>query len=235
MKLQENTKQAKQLVAAGKLSEDALAKLIEIDPTEKNKYVGWIAKQVVEHNADFDDLRNTVEEFNEFLEKGKAKTRDVYQFKTLEDMKKEVHELNQSGFGISVRDLENDYEEITDIPGVYIAIPHTHEASRKLGLSKFQYRDCGNGQKDSSWCTTYKAADHFTSYYYNNNITFYYIRITDPELLKKVAEALPNRGESIVVTAFAVFKDGRMDVYDGKDRQLSRSEIDTYTSLIGIS
>ena len=40
----ENMKMAKGYVSQGKLSEDDLKKLIEIDPTPQKKYVGWLSK-----------------------------------------------------------------------------------------------------------------------------------------------------------------------------------------------
>ena len=73
----ENVSQAKTYVGQGKLSEDELKQLIEIDPTPTRKYVGWMAKQwAAKTVTDIDDLRNTVEEYNTFLTKGKAKTKD---------------------------------------------------------------------------------------------------------------------------------------------------------------
>ena len=158
----ENVSQAKTYVGQGKLSEDELKQLIEIDPTPTRKYVGWMAKQwAAKTVTDIDDLRNTVEEYNTFLTKGKAKTKDINQFKSFEDLKKEVDAINKSGDAVSIKDLESDYETIIDNSDLLIMTPHTHEASRKLGLSQFAFRDCGDGKKDSAWCTTYKAPDHF--------------------------------------------------------------------------
>jgi hypothetical protein len=64
----ENVKQAKEYVKSGKLSEEDLKTLIEIDPTPTRKFVGWMAKQWINKTVtDIDDLRNTVEEYNTFL------------------------------------------------------------------------------------------------------------------------------------------------------------------------
>lgn len=234
--IRESVKQARQYVDSGKLDQETLATLIEFDPSKTNKFVGWMAKQVVSNNIpDMEDLRNKIEEFNTFLEKGKAKTKDINQFKTFEDLKKEVDYLNQSGEGISVKDLESEYDVVVDSPDLYIAAPYTHEASRKLGLSQFAYRDCGDGGKDSSWCTTYKSPDHFNSYYYQNNVTFYYIKVRSKQLMERLKEEFPKKWESLVVTALAVLEDGRIDGYDGLDRQMSKSDIDKFTQIIGIS
>jgi hypothetical protein len=126
--------------------------------------------------------------------------------------------------------------------------PHTHEASRKLGLSKFAFRDCEGGGKDSAWCTTYKAPDHFNDYYYKNNVTFYYIRVKSPEMIDKLKEAFPGqhkkdkkleRYKAMEVTALAVLSDnkrsGQIDGYDGLDDQINKNDISTYINILGIS
>lgn len=230
----ENVKQGKQYVAQGKLSEDDLKKLIEIDPTPTKKYVGWMSKIWISEKPDLDNLRNTIEEYNTFLNKGKAKTKDINQFKSFKDLQVEVGNLNKSGEGISVKDLENDYETIIDNQDLLIMSPHTHEASRKLGLSKFQFRDCEGG-KDSAWCTTYKAPDHFNDYYYTRNVTFYYIRVKSPELINKLKEAFPKKYKELEVVALAVLDNGQIDGYDGLDNQMSKKNINTFTNIIGIS
>ena len=232
----ENVKQAKQYVTAGKLSEEDLKTLIEIDPTPTRKFVGWMAKQWINKTVtDIDNLRNTIEEYNVFLEKGKSKTKDINQFKTFNDLSSEVDQLNKSGEALSSKDLESDYDTVIDDSNLLIMSPHTHEASRKLGLSHFAFRKCKGGGKDSAWCTTYKAPDHFNNYYYNNGVTFYYIKVKSPELIEKLKEAFPKRWEKLVVTAIAVLKDGRLDGYDGIDKQISEKDIKTFTDIIGIS
>jgi len=231
----ENVKQAKQYVQSGKLGQDELKTLIDIDPTPTRKFVGWMAKQWMNKQVtDLDELRNTVEEYNTFLEKGKAKTKDIYQFKTFADLKNEVDKINQSGEGLSVKDLESDYETLVDNENLLIMVPHTHEASRKLGLSEFAFRDCEDGTKDSAWCTTYKAPDHFNDYYYNNNVTFFYIKVRSKQMIEKLKEAFPKRWKSLVVTALVSLEDGRMDGYDGRDKQLNEKDIQTFTDIIGI-
>ena len=231
----ENVKQGKQYVAQGKLSEDDLKKLIEIDPTPTKKYVGWMSKIWIAEKPDLDDLRNTIEEYNTFLNKDKVKTKDINQFKSFKALHDEVDSINQSGDSISVKDLENDYDTIIDNSDLLIMSPHTHEASRKLGLSKFQFRDCKGGDKDSAWCTTYKAPDHFNNYYYKNNVTFYYIRVKSPELMNKLKESFPKKYKQLEVVALAVLGNGKIDGYDGLDKRMNKKEIDTFTNIIGIS
>ena len=183
---------------------------------------------------DLDDLRNTIEEYNVFVEKGKAKTKDINQFKSFKYLKSEVDNINQSGDNLSVKDLEKDYDVVLDNEDVLIMSPHTHEASRKLGLTHFAFRDCDNG-KDSAWCTTYKAPDHFNDYYYSNNVTFYYIKVKSQRIIEQLKNTFPKKYKQLEVVALAVLEDGEMDGYDGLDKQMSKAEIEKYTQILGIS
>ena len=233
--LQENRKVAKELVVQGKLSPEEFEQLQSIDPSTTKKYMGWTAKQWVAKNVtDIDELRNKIEEYDAFFKSGKAKTKDVYQFTSFDDLKKEVGELNAIG-SESNSELRDDYEVVMDTDRLYIAVPHTHEASRYLGISKFQYRDCEGGTKDSAWCTTYKSPDHFTDYYFKQNYTIYYIRIIDELLIEEVKVKFPKRGGAMVVTAVLITKEGVVHSwYDGNDKTLTQSEITTFHALIGI-
>jgi len=229
----ENVKLGKQYVQQGKLSEEDLKKLLEIDPTPQKKYVGWMSKIWITEKPDLDDLRNTVEEYNTFVDKGKAKTKDINQFKSFKALHDEVDQINQSGEGVSVKDLESDYDTVVNNDRLLIMSPHTHEASRKLGLSHFAFRNCEGG-KDSAWCTTYKAPDHFNDYYYKHNVTFYYIKVKSPELIQKLEKAFSKRYKALEVVALAVLSNGKIDGYDGLDRRIQEKDIKTFTDIIGI-
>ena len=103
-----------------------------------------------------------------------------------------------------------------------------------LGLSKFAFRDCEGGGKDSAWCTTYKAPDHFNDYYYTHNVTFYYVRVKSPEMIAKLKQAFPKKYKVMEVVALAVLNDGQIDGYDGLDKQISSKDIKIFTDIIGI-
>jgi hypothetical protein len=234
--IKENVSQAKQYVTQNKLSPDQLKRLIELDPSSTRKYVGWMAKQLINNTVtDLDELRNTIEEFNTFLDRGKTKTKDINQFKTFSDLKQEVDNINKSGEGVSVKSLESDSETIIDNDKMLVMVPHTHEASRKLGLSHFSYRNCDDGSKDSAWCTTYKAPDHFNDYYYSKNVTFYYIKVRSSQLIEQLKKSFPTRWKDMVVVALAVLDDGKIDGYDGLDKQISAADIKKFTNILGIS
>ena len=236
----ENKRQAKLYVTQGKLSDDDFQKLLNIDPTKQKKYVGWMSKQWISKDGklSIDDLRNTIEEYDVFLNKGKVKTKDINVFKTFEDLSSEVKDLNDTGEGLSDADKENDYETIVDNNDILVICPHTHEASRKLGLTTFKYRDCGDGNKDSSWCTTYKTSDHWNSYYLKSNATFYYFLIRSDVLMKKLETSFPLTGKNMRVVALAVSSDDKIDGYDGLDNRLdsetSQRNVDKFRKIVGV-
>jgi len=228
--LKENRKQAKELVVQGKLSPTDFEEIVRIDPSPTKKYTGWLARQWVNKTTSgiqsIDNLRNTIEEYDAFVTSGKAKTKDIFQFKSFADLKKEVDELNAIG-SESKSELRDDYEIVTDDDKVL--------TSRYLGLSKFTYRDCEGGGKDSAWCTTYKAPDHFHNYYYKQGITFYYIRVKNESIIDALKTAFPSKQGAMVVVALLVNKSGKLsDGYDGTDAQLSAKEIATFRQIVGI-
>lgn len=231
----ENLKQAKQYLTQNKISEKELETLIKADPTEQKKYVGWMAKQWISKTVtDIDELRNYTEEFDILLNKNKTKTKDIYQIKSFQDLKTEIDTINQQGDNLSIKDLESEYDTILDNNDLLIMSPYTHEASRKLGLTYFAYRDCGDS-KDSTWCTTYKTPSHFDSYFFSNNVTFYYIKIKSENILNKIKESFPKKWKPLQIVALAILENGKIDGYDALDRQMSSNEIDMYTKIIGIS
>ncbi len=233
----ENIKVAKAQVVLGKLTQEEFNQLKTIDPSKTKKYMGWMAKQWIAKNVtDIEELRNVIREYNTFVNSGKAKTKDVYQFISFDDLKKEVAELNAIG-SESNSELRDDYEVVMDNDRLYIAVPYTHEASRYLGISKFQYRDCEGGGKDSVWCTTYKVPTHFNDYFNKEQLTFHYIRIKDTGLLEKVKAGFPKRnGAAMVVTAIAIDKNGKVseESVDGANSKFTPEEIIKFRKIIGI-
>lgn len=242
--ISEATKLAKMYVKDGSLSPEDFENLKKIDPTKQFKYVDWMAKQWVAGGvSDLNLLRNTIEEFNTFLSKGKIKDADIFKFKDFTSLKTEVDRLNATGEALSVKDLESDYEVIVDDGNLLVIVPHTHESSRKLGLTHFKFRDCGDGKKDSAWCTTYKSPDHFNDYYYNNNVTFYYVNVKSPEIQQELLEN--GYGKEFFVTAIAVLDEERstqaeerglpkMEAYDGNDDQVPEEKLYKYLDIIGL-
>lgn len=151
--------------------------------------------------------------------------------KTIEDLKK-LKTVSKKDVSKS---LESDYETIVDNPDLLIVSPHTHEASRKLGLSQFAFRDCEEGGKDSAWCTTYKAPEHFNSYYYQQGVTFYYVKIKSSKMMEEIKKAFPKNWKNLEVTALAVYPNGKIEAYDGLDHLMPTKQVKIFTDIIGIS
>lgn len=227
----ENMKMGKTLMVQGKISKEDLQMLTERDPSKTKKYVGWMARVWVNEHPESDELFSYIEEYNTLADRHRIEEKDIYQIKSFADLKKLVDGANERGDNLSLKDLETDYDIILDNEDLLIASPNTHEASRKLGLSMFTYRNCGT---DSAWCTTYKSPDHFNNYFFNNMVTFYYIKVKSDRLKEELKKNFRD-WEPMTVVAVAVFKDGRKDTYDGKDRQVRSTDADKFFQIIGIS
>jgi len=150
--------------------------------------------------------------------------------KTIEDLKK----LKTTSKTDTSKSLESDYETIIDNSDLLIMSPHTHEASRKLGLSHFTFRDCESGGKDSAWCTTFKSPDHWNSYYTKSFLTFYYVKIKSSEMIEKLKKVFPKNWKNMVVVALTVSEKNEIKGWDGLDKKMSSNDVKTFTNLIGI-
>lgn len=229
----ESVKRGRQLVEQGKISSEILNQIIDADPTPQKKFVGWMSTQWANNNINnIDTLRSTVEEWYEFAEKRRTASTDIYHYKTFNDLQAEVEELNQQGDLQSGREAEEDYEIIRDDSDLLIMVPHTHAASRKLGLSHFAFRDCGNGQKDSTWCVTYKAPDHFVRYYFKDKATIYFVKIRSQNLQKKLTRN--GFGVESFVVAILVYENTNINIWDGLDHKLSDENTQKYLQIINL-
>lgn len=229
----ENVSQGKEYVDKNKLSTHDFAAIFGIDPSPNYKFVGWMTTQWVNKAVtDMKVLKDTITKYNTFQKKGKVKTKDIYQFKTFKDLKDEVDNIDESGAGVSsIKNLESDYDILADDGDVLIVSPHTHEASRKLGLSDFSPRNCEDGGKDSAWCTTYKDPRHFNQYYHTGNMTLIYILIKSNSIIEKLKKAFPNKNMKVVALAL---KDGKIVEAKDGDNEDILYKIETFNSIVGI-
>jgi hypothetical protein len=140
-----------------------------------------------------------------------------------------------STIGKSSKELESDFDTIIDNNDLTVMVPHTHAASRKLGLSYFAFRDCEEGGKDSAWCTTYKSPNHFNDYYYKKNITLYYIKVKSPQMIKQLAISFPKNWKSMIVVALAVKNNESIEGWDGLDEPIPTQTIKIFTDITGIN
>ena len=205
--------------------------LREILLTELNKQqLDSIAKALgTERTSEFDSKLNSLNAkgmtYPDILKQVKD---GVSQGKSSE----EIFSSLSSAVGKSSKDLESDFETIVDNENIIIQVPHTHAASRKLGLSTYAYRTCKDGSKDSAWCTTYKMPDHFKIYYHDQNKTLYYIKVKSPEIIQQ----LKDKGlASLVVSAVVVSdKNNISDIFDGKDKDIPSNWYPAYLKILGL-
>ena len=259
--LLESKKQAKIYLDQGKITPEDYNRLLDIDPSDTKKYVGWLAKIYISgEETDFDNLRNTVEEFDAFIKSGSIKKEqsDISGYKSFEQLKNVVDELNKSGSGISAGRLEGDFDVLVDNENLRIVAPYTHEASRKLGLTPmekggFAFRECEGGGKDSQWCTTYSNPTHFNSYFFKNGVDFFYILIRGSELQQRLKSAGFGPQHFVVALARIIKDVSSVDIsskavtaknnqgqtvlwdsYDGYDKQLSPNKLKKWMSIVGV-
>ena len=196
-KIFENLKFAKSELSNGEISQKDFDYLLNLDKSETKKYIGWMVKHFkgVETNL----FRNKLEEFQS-LNMG-----DIYRFKTFDELEKAV-DIENNKKSMSFKEQAKDYDVIIDNEDMFLVSPHSHEASRKLGLKYFAFRT-KDGVKDCAWCTTYSNNANFNDYYYYKSDTFYYF------LDKKNNNAY----------AFQVHKDGNITTYDELDKKVKRN------------
>lgn len=235
----ENVKLAKQMVQAGKLSSQTLEELIQIDPSASKKYVGWMAKQWDTGQVnDINELEELISRYDVLVKRGRITVTDINQFKDLKDLYSQVVEAEKVK---SKKVLAADTETVIDDADLLVMVPHTHEASRKIGNAYFAYRVCDDGSKDSAWCTTYRLPDHFNNYYYNDNITFYYYRVRSADMVRKLQDTFPTKWEALVVGAIMVIEqdgdpDGKVrEVWDGANDKHTGNTINKLLQILEIS
>ena len=201
-KIFENLKFAKSELSKGSLSQEDFDYLLNLDKSTTKKYIGWMVKHF--KGVDENLFRNKLEEFQS-LNMG-----DIYRFKTFDELEKAV-DIENNKKSMSFKEQAKEYDVIIDNEDMFLVSPHSHEASRKLGLKYFAFRT-KDGVKDCAWCTTYSNNANFNDYYYNQNDTFYYL------LDRKNNKAY----------AFQVHNDGDITTYDELDNKISNTVIDEY-------
>jgi hypothetical protein len=193
---------------------------------EHNKYVGWLCKQYINEPFDIGSMKSYIEEYDVLVNK-KSINADINSFKTISDFKSEIDKVNSTR-SASLKELQLDFDVILDNETLYIARPNSYEASRKLGLSTFAHRNNEkSGNKDSAWCTTYSNSSHWNDYYYNHNVTFYYVKIKDEKLIQELNSKYKTNSTTCDLTVFAVavLEDGKLDIYDANDAQIKLPDV----------
>ena len=173
MLLEQVTIQVKkqQLLNKG-ISNDIIDKLLQCDPTNKNKtntdkvgsYTDWITSRYLKNRTfnDFDKLYKQLEQYNKSKHKIQDKElQNIGQFKTLDEL---IEYVNNNQDKLNVAPTEFIIEEKKDYCTFYskqfiIQVPYTTKQSIELG----------SGTK---WCTSQKTNNIFSAYYHKG-LLFY--------------------------------------------------------------
>ncbi len=262
--IQESKKEAKQYLDQGKISDEEYNALLGIDPSESKKYTGWLARSFISgEEKDLDNLRNTVEEFDAFVRRGKLKGNEsnIQSYKSFKSLYDIVNNLNQTTSDTSRKQAKGDFDVIVDNEDIRIVVPYTHEASRRLGLTPieqggFAFRDCEGGKKDSAWCTTYSTSTHWDDYYYAKYVDFFYILVKSEQLRSRLKQAgfgpaanvmalarmsIDDKQSKRLAPGSAIIKQNNegnsiaFDAYDGLDRQQDPKKLETWMNIVGVS
>ena len=209
------------------ISREEIEELKNLDPSPTKKHLDWLVKIWIKEKPNLEELRTYVEEFFTLVENNRVEGVDINAFPSFDAFKTFVDAENEKA-SVNVSELENDYEVIRDDADLFIAIPFSHEASRKLGLKYFGTR----ADNTCKWCTTYANASHFNSYFYKQGITFYYIKVRSD----RVKQALKQQGlgNQFHHVALMEYPDGKVGAYDANDSSVSTTDLNKYRKVIGI-
>lgn len=208
----------------GGISKEEIDILKNIDPSPTKKYMDFLVKVWLNEKPDLNIIKSLIEEFHVLSENHRIEKVDINTFTTLDSLSQFVDKENEKA-SASTREMENDYEIIRNDSDLLIAIPYTHQASRKLGLMYFGTRQ----DNTCSWCTTYKNASHFDSYFYSSGVTFYYIKVKNSQLISSISSKY-----DLQHVAILVHSNGKIEGYDGNDKLINTSILNKFRKAIGI-
>ena len=165
-----------------KIDDDVFMTLIALDPTYRDgsnslgKYGKWILNLYNKGKLSEDDFGEVTPLLNQFTTyKNRIQNKDLNAYKTLDDLDAVVSAVVDDDSMLSDRQklrfkknlkagrvensAQNDYS--TDYEDSYwiVQIPHTHEASMKLG-------------KGTSWCTAHEDPEWYNTYTYDDGEEF---------------------------------------------------------------
>jgi hypothetical protein len=215
----------------GIITSEEFQSILNADPSPTKKYSPWMAKMMKNEGKTIDQVRNLVEEFDLYVQRERlqGQQKDINTYKTFDDLFKIVDDLNNRATA-SNKELETDYDVLVDTPEITVYRPNTHEASRKLGMSKMCYRD----GKDSVWCTTHKSSGQWDSHFFNKMATFYYIAVNGGQPIECLKEKYGRNYLPFTRFALLVFPDNRMEGYDAENRRYKGRELEEYRECLGL-
>lgn len=157
-----------------KIDDNTFMTLIALDPTYRDgsnsvgKYGKWILNLYNKGSLSEDDFGEVTPLLNQFTTyKNRIQNKDLNAYKTLDDLDAVVSAVVDDDSMLSDRQklrfkkdvkagrvetaAENDYETVYEDSDWVVWVPHTHEASMKLG-------------RGTEWCTAHENPDWYDSY-----------------------------------------------------------------------
>lgn len=164
------------------IDDNTFMKLIQLDPTYRDgsnsvgKYGKWILNlynRGTISEDDFGEITPLLNQFNTY--KNRIQNKDLNAYKTLDDLDAAVSAVVDDDSMLSDRQklrfkknvkagrvetsAENNYETAYEDSDWVVYVPHTHEASMKLG-------------KGTEWCTAHENPDWYNTYTYDDGEEF---------------------------------------------------------------
>jgi hypothetical protein len=188
-------------IKKGLISESDIEFLATLDPSSTQKYLPFIVKSYVA-GANLDQIRNRVSEYAALLNKNQLDRKDINSFKTFSQFDQYVQQYNNiKSARQEKREAKEQAEIIIDNENLFLICPHSHSATCLYGAG-------------SKWCITMDNAVHFERYYYGELVTFFIIQVRSDAIKAQLEEDLWK-------LAVAVYRDGRIAVYDAADHQVA--------------
>jgi hypothetical protein len=186
---------------------DALASQ---DPSRKNKYLEWMAKQMANGHR-IEDLVPTVSYFHNNVQKFKSK--DINSYKDLKDLEDEVKDISLRGKQ-SRGEIKSTAQKVANNDEWKVIRPETKKACQKYGAG-------------TKWCITMGDANYWEDYT-SNNIIFYYFLRKKPfgDNFDKIAVAI-SRDENNNVIGKEAFDAADNSIDDDKLNELIGEELIT--------
>lgn len=239
--ISESLRDAKKFLDGGHISKGEFDKFLSMDKTPTKKYIAWLISNWINEGKPsdvFDELDKYISQYDDLVNKNKVLQKDINQFKNFKELKDVVN--NALPAAKSKKDASSDYEVLINNDDLYVVVPYTHEAARKIGLRDFNFRDT-RGKKDCAWCITFKSSDNWDSYFYDEEITFYFIKIKSDRLKNIIKKEFGGDERTAYQVkgydgiALGVHSNGEKFAFDGLNNQMDPDELDIYLKLINLN
>jgi len=137
----------KKYVATGELSKRHFQEYVDADPSKSKKYVEWMSKIGVEEAWANEVIIKVVRDFDRLASKGYLKNKDIYRYKTLEEVEEVLKDSkNKERLKQISKERASDIDRIKETDTYLILFPRTYEAVKKYGAH-------------TKWCITSSAKD----------------------------------------------------------------------------